>query len=128
MFAMAKTTSINLRVSPEFRHAIEALAAYHGLSMSSYTHSLLVKAVRQETDGTPEAFQSKPERNLAPVIATISPATDPKDEIRRMVNQDEINEIERRLKNKGVPMATQSQGKMPAKIDETYTKAKRRSR
>lgn len=34
---MAKTTSINLRISPEFREEIETLAAYHGLSMSNAT-------------------------------------------------------------------------------------------
>lgn len=36
-----KTTSINLRISPEFRDDIEQLAAYHGLSMSSFAHSIL---------------------------------------------------------------------------------------
>lgn len=36
---MTKTTSINLRISPEFRDDIERLAAYHGLTMSSYAHS-----------------------------------------------------------------------------------------
>lgn len=45
---MAKTTSLNLRISPEFRAQIEELAAYHGLTMSSYAHSLLVKCIRQE--------------------------------------------------------------------------------
>lgn len=48
MLWMAKTTSINLRISPEFRAQIEQLADYHGLSMSSYAHSMLVKAIRQE--------------------------------------------------------------------------------
>lgn len=45
---MPKTTSINLRISPEFRQELEMLAEYHGLTMSSYAHSLLVKAVRHE--------------------------------------------------------------------------------
>lgn len=38
---------------------------------------------------------------LAPVVAHIGPgvnAEDPKDEVRRMINEDEVNEIERRLK------------------------------
>lgn len=34
--------------------------------------------------------------NLAPVVATISPAHDPKDEIRRTINADEAAEAERR--------------------------------
>ncbi len=45
---MSKSTSINLRIAPEFREEIEQLAAYHGLSMSSYVHSILVKAMRAE--------------------------------------------------------------------------------
>jgi hypothetical protein len=45
---VAKSTSINLRITPEFRAEIEELASYHGLSMSSYAHSLLVKGVRRE--------------------------------------------------------------------------------
>jgi len=49
MLLMAKSTSINLRITPEFRRQIEELAEYHGLSLSSYAHSLLVKAVRRET-------------------------------------------------------------------------------
>lgn len=53
---MAKTTSINLRISREFRDEIETLAAYHGLTMSSYAHSLLVRAIRREREQTPEAF------------------------------------------------------------------------
>lgn len=56
MGLMAKTTSINLRISPEFREEIEALAEYHGLSMSSYAHSLLVRAVRREKESEPNAF------------------------------------------------------------------------
>lgn len=60
MFVMAKTTSINLRVSPEFRHEIEVLAAYHGLSMSSYAHSLLVKSVRQAKHEHEDAFVTPP--------------------------------------------------------------------
>jgi len=55
---MAKTTSINLRISPEFRADIERLADHHGLTMSSYAHSLLVKAVRNEKERYPEVFGS----------------------------------------------------------------------
>lgn len=92
MHVMAKTTSINLRISPEFRQDIETLAAYHGLSMSSYVHSLLVKSVRLAKDQNADAFgyvQNVYEKNieprLAPVVATITPAVDPKDEVRQML-------------------------------------------
>lgn len=59
---MPKTTSINLRISPDFRDEIERLADYHGLTMSSYAHSLLVKAVRREREVTPEAFRATRQR------------------------------------------------------------------
>ncbi len=95
---MTKTTSINLRISPEFREEIEMLAEYHGLTMSSYAHSLLVKAVRREREATPEAFAVKrsgvktAEVHLAPVVARIEPPTP------RTVSQEGIEEMERRLK------------------------------
>lgn len=64
MLWMPKTTSINLRITEEFRAEIEALAAYHGLTMSSYAHSILVKGVRRERndlgDVLPVASQSEP--------------------------------------------------------------------
>lgn len=94
MFVMAKTTSINLRISPEFRRDIEVLADYHGLTLSSYAHSLLVKSVRQAKIDDADAFtnvrnvneKTRAAKNLAPVVATITPAVDPKDEVRQMVN------------------------------------------
>lgn len=108
---MAKGTRLNLRISEGFRDDIERLADYHGLSLSSYAHSLLVKAVRREREATPEVFGTiQPERHLAPVVATITPATPTKAEVRRMINQDEIDEIERRVtprKTQNVPMLKQ---------------------
>lgn len=101
MFTMTKETRLNLRISEAFRADIEALAEYHGLSMSSYAHSLLVKAVRREREATPEAFilTNKPtkgiraaEVKLAPVVARIEPPTP------RTVSQEGIEEMQRRLK------------------------------
>lgn len=43
-----KDTRLNLRITPQFRQKIEELAEYHGLTISSYVHSLLVKAIRRE--------------------------------------------------------------------------------
>lgn len=80
---MAKSTSLNLRISPEFRAEIETLAAFHGLSMSSYAHSLLVKAVRREKEeAPPEVFPLVRRENN--VIATI---TSEKAEINRQFQQ-----------------------------------------
>jgi hypothetical protein len=83
MYAMPKETRLNLRISDEFRRDIESLAAYHGLTLSSYAHSLLVKQIRREKEATPEAFNER--RQLAPVVAHIGPAE--KDNIRREFQQ-----------------------------------------
>lgn len=56
MVLVAKTTSINLRITPQFRNELQALADYRGLSLSSLAHSLLVKAVRMEKQIEPDAF------------------------------------------------------------------------
>ncbi len=109
---MNKETRLNLRITEELRGDIETLAAYHGLAMSSYAHSLLVKSIRQAKEEHPEAFgiTEQPQRHLAPVVATITPATPTKAEVRRMINQDEIAEIERRVtprKTQNVPMLKQ---------------------
>lgn len=56
MVLVAKSTSINLRITPQFRNELQALADYRGLSLSSLAHSLLVKALRQEKQIEPDAF------------------------------------------------------------------------
>ena len=125
---MAKGTRLNLRISEAFRDDIERLAEYHGLSLSSYAHSLLVKAIRRERESTPEAFQFPTVRSphLAPVVATITPAVDPKDEVRRMIGTGEIDEIERRLAPRGRPLAPRSNKGIPTQTEVTTTEAKRR--
>lgn len=99
MFAVTKSTSINLRISPEFRADLEKLAAFHGLTLSSFAHSLLVKAVRHEKSELPDLFAERP---LAPVVAHIGPADAAAgadiDEVRRMISDDEVAEIESRLR------------------------------
>jgi hypothetical protein len=65
-----KETSINLRISWEFREELEALAAYHGLTMSSYAHSLLVKAVRNEKEILSNGYQQVPK--WSPEVKPIS--------------------------------------------------------
>lgn len=112
MFVMTKETRLNLRITDEFRKDIETLAAYHGLTMSSYAHSLLVRAIRREKEAEPEAFAV---RNLAPVVATIgSPKAAEDAELRRQIQR-------------GIDLAPTSEKKMPAKLeDKTNTIAKRK--
>lgn len=87
MFTMNKETRLNLRITEELRGDIETLAAYHGLAMSSYAHSLLVKSIRQAKEEYPEAFgiTEQPQRHLAPVVATIAPANERSD-AQRMID------------------------------------------
>lgn len=59
MFEVSKSTSINLRITPEFRAQMEILAAYYGLSLSSFAHSILVREVRKERERLPELFPSE---------------------------------------------------------------------
>lgn len=77
---MTKETRLNLRITDDFRRQIETLAEYHGLSLSSYAHSLLVKGIRRERSEHPDAFAEE-SRSLAPVVATIKPTTLTKREI-----------------------------------------------
>lgn len=94
MCLMPKTTRLNLRITEDFRREIELLADYHGLTLSSIAHSLLVKAVRremQELDMTP--------KQKAPVVARIS-------------SGQTKEEIERDFR-KTIPLATSSKTKLP---------------
>ena len=97
MFTMNKETRLNLRITEELRGDIETLAAYHGLAMSSYAHSLLVKSIRQAKEEHPEAFgiTEQPQRHLAPVVATIAPANE-RSEAQRMI--DDVPLLRQRAK------------------------------
>lgn len=59
MYLVAKSTSINLRITQEFRNELQILADYRGLSLSSLAHSILVKGLRKERELEPEAFESE---------------------------------------------------------------------
>lgn len=71
--------------------AEEILATY--LPVWTAVSDAMTRAVAYQSS----QIEPKPERRLAPVLATITPAIDPKAEVRRMVNADEIAEIERRI-------------------------------
>ena len=115
ILTMNKETRLNLRITEMLREDIEALAAYHGLSMSSYAHSLLVKSVRREKDEQPEAFATQsPQRHLAPVVAHIgSPRAEElsREQIQRTITTDELAEAKRRTtprKTMNVPTLKQN--------------------
>ena len=67
MFLVSKSTSINLRITPQFRAEMEILADYYGLTLSSYAHSLLVRDIRKERESHPELFKREHIANGIPV-------------------------------------------------------------
>ncbi len=128
MDTMPKRDQVNFRVKPDWKADLEAIANFHGLTVSSYIHSLLVRQIRIEKEDNPEAFAKS---KLAPVVATIGSGRErqpTRGEVQKMIDGEAINEIERRLKSgKGVSLAPQSKKGIPTQ-DTTNTKAKRRAR
>jgi hypothetical protein len=56
---MPTETRLNIRVKPELKSDLEHLAEFHGLTLSSYVHSILIKTVRREKEVSPEAFEPR---------------------------------------------------------------------
>ncbi len=54
-----KETRLNLRIKPELKADLERVAEWHGLTLSSYAHSILVKAVRRDKESLPELFEQE---------------------------------------------------------------------
>jgi antitoxin component of RelBE/YafQ-DinJ toxin-antitoxin module len=54
---MSRETRLNIRITPEFQEELKAIAAYYGLTVSSYVHSTLVRKLREEREATPDAFE-----------------------------------------------------------------------
>ena len=47
---------LNVRLKQSLKDDLQTLADFHGLTISSYVHMLLVKHVRTEKEATPSAF------------------------------------------------------------------------
>lgn len=107
---VSKETRLNIRISPLFKDDLQRVADFHGLTVSSYVHSVLVKQIRLEKEREPEAFVT---RQLAPVVATIKPTSQTKQEI--AAEFKEANEYTITHKNPG------------ALSDEGQTASKRRT-
>ena len=59
MLVMSKRTQINMRVSPSIKDDLDAISEYHGLTVSSYVHSLIVRELRREREENPTAFSQR---------------------------------------------------------------------
>ena len=110
--ATKKEVLVTIRISENTRDEFKIAAELRGSTMSGLLHQWIIRTIREEKQMSPQNFQP---RHIAPVVATITPAVDPKDEIRE------------RLKT-GMPLATHSHRKMPTKLDEINTQAKRKTR
>jgi len=65
--SMTKEYRLNIRINQPFKENLQAVAQYHGLSVSSYVHSVLVKQIRQEfkeLDGIIAANSQMPDQRL----------------------------------------------------------------
>lgn len=56
---VTKGSQVNVRVKSGLKDDLEILADYHGLTVSSFVHSVLVREVRKEKEALPHLF---PER------------------------------------------------------------------
>lgn len=58
MLQMASEIRINVRTTPDIKRDIEIAARLRGLTVSSLVNSLAVKAIREEKDREPKAFET----------------------------------------------------------------------
>lgn len=97
-----KKAILNLRLDPIVRDNFAIAAKLRGASMSGLIHQFIVRTIREEKEASPHEFRVHRIRThnhkLAPVVARIEPGKPTKDDVRRMINSDEIAEAERRLK------------------------------
>ena len=54
-----KDTYIQFRIREDVKNSLQKVAEMRGLTMSALLHSLAVKAIREEKEREPQAFQPK---------------------------------------------------------------------
>jgi hypothetical protein len=53
---VSKEIRLNIRIKPDIKAELQAVADFHGLTVSSYVHSVLIKKLREEKEREPQAF------------------------------------------------------------------------
>jgi len=91
--ATNKEVLVTIRIAESVREEFKKAAELRGSTMSGLMHQFIIRTIREEKQLSPHVFA---ERRLAPVLATITPAIDPKAEVRRMINDEELAEAARR--------------------------------
>lgn len=101
-----KDVGIATRISESMKREIDRLADEHDRTPAYIIRELLTRGLAlYQADGRLKD-ENKPERRLAPVLATITPAIDPKADVRRMINDEDLAEAARRT----TPRKTQRMG------------------
>ncbi len=99
-----KEVLLTVRITESVREEFKKVAELRGSTMSGLMHQFIVMTIRQEKIASPHEFRTmgvkSAEVKLAPVVARIEPSEETKirNDIRRTINGDDIDEIERRLK------------------------------
>ena len=88
----SKETYIQFRVKEDFKEEVQITAQARGLTVSSLINLLLKQAVRQEKEQYPHLFDTEP-KHKAPVVAHIGRGKPTKEEIRRQVIGDDIDDL-----------------------------------
>jgi antitoxin component of RelBE/YafQ-DinJ toxin-antitoxin module len=109
-FQMPKAAYIQIRISEQIKADLQIAAELRGASMSGLLHQFIVQTIREEKELSPEAFKSEPKMNAfipepksGAKVATAKLSSHPssKEMIRQqLIGEDEIQEIERRIKPK----------------------------
>ena len=82
---------------PPHRSRFDVYAeTFDGEALTESEWQFLEVLFKDRVDAFKQAKGKPPGHNLAPVVAELHKPVDPKDEIRKMIDIDEINEVERR--------------------------------
>jgi len=107
-----KSETILVNISPSVYNLVAQIAKTEDRKMGYVARELMMRGLsRYELDGklrdeaTPAIRTA--EVHLAPVVATITPAVDPKDEVRRMIGNEDIEQIQKRVGQRKIPVLKQ---------------------
>lgn len=96
-----KEIVVGLKVGASTKRSLDRIVAEHDRTISYVARELLLRGLAAyEADGILRAADATPkaDRQIAPVVATIHGGQPTKADVRRMIEQPEIDEIERRIK------------------------------
>lgn len=82
-----KDVVVGMKIGESVKRMLDRIADEQDRTISYVARELMIRGLAlYHLDGNLKDDMSVPARRLAPVVATITPAVDPKDEVRQMVN------------------------------------------